>query len=385
VTEIRLDGVSKRYDGSDSFAVKDIDLTIADGEAFSLLGPSGCGKSTLLKLLSGLERPTSGEIRFDGRVVNFESARARNVAMVFQNYALYPHMTARQNIRFPLKMRRTPREIANEEAERAAKILRLTRLLDRPVAELSGGERQRVAVARAMVRDPAVTLMDEPLSNLDALLRVQTREELIRLHREVPGTLIYVTHDQTEAMTLGDRVGVMHDGRLVQIGSPAEVYARPADTFVAGFIGSPPMAFLEARVEESAGGVQAVVGDLRCLLPDAARSAIARNGTGATITVGIRPESLTAKHGVPTASAWTVDFIEDLGSERIVSLCCEDHSLRARLGPGEMRGLEDGDTVVLEVDEEAVHFFDPSGRRIEAAKPTSPPSVTGEGMAAHGS
>src|SRR4051794_8602726 len=253
---VRLEGVCKRYDGGTADAVEDVSLTIADGELFALLGPSGCGKSTLLKLIGRLEEPTEGLIHIGDRVANHVSPGRRNVAMVFQNYALYPHRTARENIRFPLRMRKVPRADADAAVRDAAATLDLGALLDRKVDALSGGERQRVAVARAIVRDPAVLLMDEPLSNLDALLRMHTREELLRLHREVPGTIVYVTHDQVEAMTMGDRIGIMQRGRLVQVGSPLDVYDRPVNRFVAGFIGTPPMSFVQGRLTAAHGAVR---------------------------------------------------------------------------------------------------------------------------------
>src|SRR3954449_10755051 len=244
MASVELHRVSKRYSDDGAPAVAELDLGIEDGELFVLLGPSGCGKSTLLKLIGGLEEPSAGEIRIDGRLVNHVSPGRRDVAMVFQSYALYPHMTARENVRFPLRMAKVPRAEAVAAVEEAAGVLGLEALLDRKGGALSGGERQRVAVARALVRDPAVLLMDEPLSNLDALLRMHTREELLRLHRSVPGTIVYVTHDQVEAMTMGDRIGVMEHGRLAQVGSAMEIYDQPATRFVAGFIGAPPMSLI---------------------------------------------------------------------------------------------------------------------------------------------
>jgi multiple sugar transport system ATP-binding protein len=217
VADVRLIDVTRRYTAGDAPAVDRVSLEVPDGQLFALLGPSGCGKSTLLKLIGGLEEPDEGEIHIGSRLVNFVSPGRRDVAMVFQSYALYPHMTARENIRFPLRMRKVPRGEAARAVDRAAEVLELGELLGRKVESLSGGQRQRVAVARAIVRDPAVLLMDEPLSNLDALLRMHTREELLRLHRTVPGTILYVTHDQVEAMTMGDRIGVMDRGRLAQV------------------------------------------------------------------------------------------------------------------------------------------------------------------------
>jgi len=359
---IELAGVDKRYDGSAELALEDVSLAVEEGEAFALLGPSGCGKSTLLKVLGGLETPTRGEVRFDGRVVNLQTARERNVAMVFQNYALYPHMTARQNIAFPLKMRKESKRTSATEVEKVSETLRLARLLDRKVSELSGGERQRVALARAMVRRPAVTLMDEPLSNLDAKLRVQTREELIRIHREVPGTLIYVTHDQVEAMTLGERIGIMNEGRLVQVGRPSEIYAFPADRFVAGFIGSPAMSFVEAEVSVGESGTQLVADGIQLELPAASSRAVADLDR---VSVGIRPEAVALGSEEDGRWTWELEFIEDLGSERIVTLARGPNRLRTRLAFREMPGVRPGDRVGVRLDPELIHLFGKDGRRID--------------------
>ena len=236
-----------------------------------LLGPSGCGKSTLLKMVAGLEGVTDGEIYIDRELINYVPPGRRGVAMVFQNYALYPHMTVRQNIGFPLKMAKTRRDRIEAAVQEVAAIVALSELLERPVSQLSGGQRQRVALARALVRQPRVTLMDEPLSNLDALLRVQTREELLRLHRRVPGTVIYVTHDQVEALTMGDRIGVMRAGELMQVGSAEEVYAKPANRFVAGFVGSPRMNLLDGTIRTSEGEHEFVSEDVRPGAPRPAR------------------------------------------------------------------------------------------------------------------
>jgi multiple sugar transport system ATP-binding protein len=372
MAKVELTSVEKVYDGADEPAVADVSLRIEEGEAFALLGPSGCGKSTLLKILGGLEMPTSGEVSFDDEVVNHQSARERNVAMVFQNYALYPHMTARENIRFPLKMRKESKARSAEEVTRVAGILHLERLLDRKVSDLSGGERQRVALARAIVRRPAVTLMDEPLSNLDALLRLQTREELLRLHREVPGTLIYVTHDQVEAMTLGDRIGVMNQGRLIQVGRPSDVYAQPADLFVAGFIGSPSMAFIEV---EARGARAPEIDGLPISVPPAVAEAAGAQGT---LSIGVRPEAVTLTQPTDGGSTWEIDLVEDLGSERIVLVRRGRHALRTRLPFRELRGAKPGDRVGVRIDHELVHYFGDDGRRIDAE------AAAGRAVAARG-
>jgi multiple sugar transport system ATP-binding protein len=249
MAEIVLDGVEKRFlDGT--HAVRNASLTIRDGEFFILVGPSGCGKSTLLNMIVGLEEPTAGEIRVDGEVVNGVDPRDRNMAMVFQSYAIYPHMTVRENMAFPLKMAGVPREEAEERVRDAADLLELEALLDRKPAALSGGQRQRVAMGRAMVREPVAFLLDEPLSNLDAKLRVQMRTELARLQKRLETTTVYVTHDQTEAMTLGDHIAVLRKGRIQQVGTPRDLYTAPANLFVAGFIGSPAMNFFPALVQD---------------------------------------------------------------------------------------------------------------------------------------
>ena len=259
MAEIVLDHITKRFpDGA--LAVDDVNLDIADGEFVILVGPSGCGKSTTLNMIAGLEDITSGELRIGGKVVNQMAPKDRDIAMVFQSYALYPHMTVRQNMGFALKLAKTPQNVIDQKVEEAARILDLTQHLDRKPANLSGGQRQRVAMGRAIVRDPSVFLMDEPLSNLDAKLRVQMRTEVSRIQRRLGTTMVYVTHDQTEAMTLGDRVAVMRSGLIQQVASPQELYDRPANLFVAGFIGSPAMNFMGGTLEE--GKLRTGLGDI---------------------------------------------------------------------------------------------------------------------------
>jgi multiple sugar transport system ATP-binding protein len=346
--------------------VDGVSLEVPDGQLFALLGPSGCGKSTLLKLIGGLEEPDDGEINIGEKLVNFVSPGRRDVAMVFQSYALYPHMTARENIRFPLRMRRVPRGEAAEAVERAAEVLDLGTLLHRKVDSLSGGQRQRVAVARAIVRDPAVLLMDEPLSNLDALLRMHTREELLRLHRTVPGTILYVTHDQVEAMTMGDRIGVMDRGRLAQVGTPLEVYEQPANRFVAGFIGTPPMSFVDGQLSEDAGALifrgEGVSVRLR---DELARAALRAGGDRGGWSLGIRPEAvevMPANGGPP--SAWRVDVVENLGAECIVGLRHGNTFIRSRLGFGSRIAADR--PVEVELPGELVHLFGADGRSVLA-------------------
>jgi len=354
----------KRYPGSDQSAVESVSVDIADHELFVLLGPSGCGKSTLLKMIAGLEEPTSGEIYLDGRLTNFRSPGERNVAMVFQNYALYPHMSVGGNVRFPLKMRRESRSRIEDAVSSVAARLGLDGLLDRPVGSLSGGQRQRVAVARAIVRRPSVMLMDEPLSNLDALLRLQTREELLKLQRASPGTIVYVTHDQIEAMTMGDRIGIMNNGRLVQVGTPLEVYRCPADRFVAGFLGSPPMSFLEGELRR--GDDECLVfasEDLRVRLDSQATQAALKQPAHPRVTLGIRPETVElATNGSPRGQRCTVDLVENLGAEQLIRLRTGQQVLRARVGAGVR--VTEGEQVSVEFVPEQLHLFDEAGRNM---------------------
>jgi multiple sugar transport system ATP-binding protein len=360
---VRLSGVTRRYARDEPAAVDAVSLEIADGELFVLLGPSGCGKSTLLKLIGGLEEPDEGEIHIGERLVNYVSPGRRDVAMVFQSYALYPHMTARENIRFPLKMRKVARAEADDAVERAAGVLDLGALLHRKVDALSGGQRQRVAVARAIVRDPAVLLMDEPLSNLDALLRMQTREELLRVHRSVPGTIVYVTHDQVEAMTMGDRIGVMDRGRLVQVATPLEVYGRPANRFVAGFVGTPPMSFVDGELTPE-GGFRAEGIDL-ALPRELARAALRGGEDREGWSLGVRPEAVqvTSLNGGPPAG-WTVEAVEHLGADSIVGLRHGRSFLRSRLGFGAT--VTPGSAVGVWLPPEGIHLFDAHGRNVLA-------------------
>jgi len=318
VAEIVLDKVTKLYpDGAK--AVSDVDITIADGEFIILVGPSGCGKSTTLNMIAGLEDISTGELRIAGERVNERAPKDRDIAMVFQSYALYPHMTVRQNIAFPLTLAKMSKDEINAKVDDAARVLDLTQHLDRKPANLSGGQRQRVAMGRAIVRSPKAFLMDEPLSNLDAKLRVQMRTEIARLQQRLGTTTIYVTHDQTEAMTLGDRVVVLRGGIVQQIGAPQELYDRPNNLFVAGFIGSPSMNFFPGQL--TADGVSTPIGEVR--LPAAAQSKIAGSGSGKDVVVGIRPEhfedvALVDAAQQPHGGTFTVDVdvLESMGSDK---------------------------------------------------------------------
>jgi multiple sugar transport system ATP-binding protein len=316
MADIKLDGITKRYD--DGFeAVKHLDLDVADGEFLILVGPSGCGKSTALRMVAGLEDITDGELLIDGQVVNDRAPKDRDIAMVFQSYALYPHMTVGENMAFPLKIAGVPDEEVQRRVGESAKILDLEQHLNRKPANLSGGQRQRVAMGRAIVRDPKVFLMDEPLSNLDAKLRVQMRTEVSRIQRRLGTTMIYVTHDQTEAMTLGDRVAVMRAGVLQQVDTPKNLYERPDNLFVAGFIGSPSMNFFSAQVD--GGTLTLPFADVP--LTDEQRRALESGGPGGEIVVGIRPEHFEdaaligdqEAHGVTFEAP--IEVTESMGSE----------------------------------------------------------------------
>ena len=317
---IGLSGVRKVFpDGT--VAVNDVDLEIDDGEFVVFVGPSGCGKTTLLRLISGLESITSGQIRFDGQVINEVSPRERNMAMVFQNYALYPHMTVRQNIAFALRVRKFRQSEIDERVNEAARILDLGQLLERKPKQLSGGQRQRVAMGRAIVRHPGAFLLDEPLSNLDAKLRVQLRAELRRLHARLGVTTIHVTHDQVEAMTLGDRVALFSHGSLQQYDTPQALYRRPANIFVAGFIGSPAMNFVEATLVRSGAGSTVSVGGTQLALQQS--PAAARASTGDRVLLGIRPEHLgwrRAEEGTSGALRARVELTELIEPEAHVSV-----------------------------------------------------------------
>ena len=367
---ITFSGVTKRF-GDGTVAVDDLDLEIHDGEFMIFVGPSGCGKTTALRMVAGLEHPTSGEILIGGKVVNDLDPVDRDIAMVFQNYALYPHMTVRDNIGFPLRMQKLAKDERRRRIESAAELLGIGELLERKPGALSGGQRQRVAMGRAIVRHPTAFLMDEPLSNLDAKLRVQMRAELVKLHQRLGVTTLYVTHDQTEAMTLGERVAVLNHGVIQQVDTPGELYNRPLNTFVATFIGSPAMNFLRARL---AGGVIEFAA-LRFELPEGAQGSLREvNGE---ILLGFRPEHffdprLVASEAAGNLRPVTVELMEQLGSETLLYFRADGveaeqksegevelgGALVARLDP--RTHVVPGERLVLGVDIERAHFFDPS-------------------------
>src|SRR3954470_16684975 len=318
MARVVLDGVGKVYvDGTR--AVDDLTLTVEDGEFLVLVGPSGCGKTTALRMVAGLEDISEGQVLIGERVVNRIPSRDRDVAMVFQSYALYPHLSVRENIGFGLSLRKVPKKDIRTRVDKAAKVLGLDDYLDRKPRNLSGGQRQRVAMGRAIVREPQAFLMDEPLSNLDAKVRVQMRAYIARLHQELGTTTLYVTHDQTEAMTMGDRVAVMRDGRLEQFDSPQALYDSPANLFVAAFIGSPAMNLLRGRLEYVAGRVQAVLGGQRVVIPDDVLDArpVLAGWVDEDVVVGIRPEAV---HVADRGLELEVVLVEALGSDLLVHL-----------------------------------------------------------------
>jgi multiple sugar transport system ATP-binding protein len=408
MAEIKLENVTKRYpDGYE--AVKDMSLDVQDGEFVILVGPSGCGKSTALRMVAGLEDITEGELRIGDEVVNQKAPKDRDIAMVFQNYALYPHMSVRDNMGFALKLRGVDKSEIDQKVEEAARILDLEQHLDRKPANLSGGQRQRVAMGRAIVRDPKAFLMDEPLSNLDAKLRVQMRTEVTRIQQRLGTTTIYVTHDQTEAMTLGDRVAVMRTGTLQQVGTPMELYNEPTNLFVAGFIGSPAMNFMPAAVDGDS--VKLPIGDVR--LPQDRREAVGR-GEGRDLIAGIRPEDFQdaslvgeARDRGQTFRAH-IEVLESLGSELYAHFSVssdqeiESQELRELAedsGAGEVPSAGEGGRIVarldpasraregeeleLWVDATKLHLFDPSDGRSLTTDSGGVPPATG-GQSPHG-
>jgi multiple sugar transport system ATP-binding protein len=369
--KLSFHGVSRTYPSlrGPVRAVRSVDLTVEDGEFFVLLGPSGCGKSTVLNLAAGLERPTAGEIRFDDAVVAsrerrvFVPPRDRNVAMVFQSYALYPHLNVYENIAFPLRVVGEKREEIDRAVARTASMLGIGDLLRSKPAELSGGQRQRVAIARALVRKPRLFLLDEPLSNLDAALRAATRVELRQLQRSLGITTVYVTHDQTEAMTLGDRVALVRDGGIVQTGTPLELYARPETPFAATFVGFYPMNLLKAEAVEEGGTLCVPLGGGRLALPPDRASAV-RRFERRSFLLGVRPEEIRASRDTEgPAIRGTVTAVEHLGRETLVALDVGGRIVRAVAAEGNWK---EGDTARLAIPAGACHVFpDPGDRPLE--------------------
>jgi multiple sugar transport system ATP-binding protein len=353
---VTFDHVTKRY--GEVVAVDDFNLEIQDGEFMVLVGPSGCGKTTSLRMIAGLEEITDGTLRIGDKVVNDVAPKDRDIAMVFQSYALYPHMTVRDNLAFGLKLRKIPKAEIDKRVTDAAGILSLDKLLDRKPKELSGGQRQRVALGRAIVREPAVFLMDEPLSNLDAKLRVQTRAEIARLHQRLGTTMVYVTHDQVEAMTMGQRIAVMSNALLQQVGTPQELYDSPDNRFVAGFIGSPSMNFIDVTLQGTGDAATLEAPQVSIPLPARYRDAVGPT-TGRKLLMGVRPEHIDlASDNVGTGSMQTTaDVVEYLGNEELIHATVADVDLVALLSSDHR--VRTGDNLILTVKPDRLHLFDP--------------------------
>ena len=357
MAEVVLKLITKVFD-KDVVAVDDVSFEIKDQEFVVLVGPSGCGKSTTLRMIAGLEEITAGEIYIDGVLVNDIPPKDRDIAMVFQNYALYPHMTAYDNMAFGLKLRKYSKDEIDVRVREAAQILGIEDLLDRRPKAMSGGQRQRVAVGRAIVRKPKVFLFDEPLSNLDAKLRVQMRTEISKLHTRLDATMVYVTHDQVEAMTMGDRIAVMNEGKVQQLETPLNVYDRPANRFVAGFVGSPSMNFIEGQILDDGSAFIFGEGGASLRLPSGVASRL-QSHRGSAVILGIRPEHIhepvAAGKELAELSA-TVDVVEPMGSEVFLSLSAAETAFMARFDPVHIPSV--GQQVQLAVDVDRAHFFD---------------------------
>jgi multiple sugar transport system ATP-binding protein len=356
VATISIEGVTKSFSGKT--AVEDVDLEVADGQFMIIVGPSGCGKTTTLRMLAGFEKPSRGTVRIGGEVMNDVPPKDRDVAMVFQNYALLPHLTVEKNLAFGMRIRREPRETIQREVRAIAEMLGITPLLGRKPAQLSGGERQRVALGRALLRKPKAFLLDEPLSNLDAALRAQMRFELKRIHAQFPITTVYVTHDQVEAMTMADQIALMNQGRLQQVAPPERLYSEPTNAFVAGFIGSPKINLVRATVLRD--GENPAISLLSCRVPvsgDLASVLTRMEGNG--VTIGLRPEEIqpcpAGANGLPAVQG-RVELIEPLGSETHVSVRVGEEILICRFPP--RSGLEPGATINVQFDPQQMKVFD---------------------------
>ena len=367
MANITLKGIGKVYPG-DVRAVADFNMEIEDKEFVILVGPSGCGKSTTLRMIAGLEEISEGELYIGDRLVNDVAPKDRDIAMVFQNYALYPHMSVYKNMAFALKLRKVPKREIDEKVREAARILDIEHLLERKPKALSGGQRQRVALGRAMVRNPAVFLLDEPLSNLDAKLRATMRAELIKLQKRLETTFVYVTHDQTEAMTMGDRIVVMHDGFIQQVDTPQNLYDNPCNLFVAGFIGTPPMNFLNGTVQQCEKGYSVAVGEsILPILPERLAEAVVAPYLGKEVVVGIRPEDLHIEVEYmekPTSGVLDVqvDIAEMMGSEIFVYAKFGEANIIARVAV--QTRLGSGDMIKLAADCTKMHLFDKETQQV---------------------
>ena len=369
MASLSLRGIYKKYQGN-VVAVSDFNLDIEDKEFIILVGPSGCGKSTTLRMIAGLEEISEGELYIGDRLVNDVAPKDRDIAMVFQNYALYPHMTVFENMAFGLKLRKTPKDEIKKRVEEAARILDIAHLLDRKPKALSGGQRQRVALGRAIVREPQVFLLDEPLSNLDAKLRAQMRTQLAKLHMRLGTTFIYVTHDQTEAMTMGTRIVVMKDGFIQQVDTPQNLYSNPCNIFVAGFIGSPQMNFIDAKLEENGGKYVVTFGTEKTYtveLPESKINDAVKENVGKDVILGVRPEHLhdeemflsAAKTGIIDCN---VDVTEMMGAETYLYLDLDGINLTARVSP--RTTAKPGDTIKVGIDVNNIHLFDKETEKV---------------------
>ena len=360
--KVTLNNIGKKYESREDFTLRHINLEIEDKDFCVILGPSGCGKTTLLRMIAGLNSITEGDLIFGEKRVNKLASKDRDIAMVFQSYALYPHMTVYDNMAFSLSMRKERKNIINERVNEAAKLLQIEKYLYSKPSDISGGQRQRVALGRAIVRKPSVFLMDEPLSNLDAKLREHMRVELVRIHKALGTTSIYVTHDQVEAMTMGTRIVVMKDGVIQQVDSPINIYNNPANLFVAGFIGSPQMNFLEGKVEKDGNDVCAVFGENKIILPAEKAQILTKSGyVGKSVTFGIRPEHLSDDADLIAANPGSivkghVEVIELMGSESYIYTKCGNNPLNIKIeGSTE---LKIGEVASLYLKAEKLHVFD---------------------------
>ena len=370
MTTLKLDKIYKKYPNATHYSVEDFSIDIKDKEFIVFVGPSGCGKSTTLRMVAGLEEITEGKLYIDGEVVNDKSPKDRDIAMVFQNYALYPHMTVYENMAFGLKLRKYKKDDIDKRVREAAASLGLTEFLDRKPADLSGGQRQRVAMGRAIVRDAKVFLMDEPLSNLDAKLRVQMRVEIAKIHKRLGATIIYVTHDQTEAMTLGTRIVVMKDGVVQQVDSPKNLYDKPVNLFVAGFMGSPQMNFIDAEVEQEGADIKLHIGQARTYITvpaEQARRLIDGGYVGKTVVMGIRPEDIHDEESFiemspDSAFKTTIRIYELLGAEVYLYFDLEGFDCTARVNA--RTTARPGDEVVMAMDLTKLHIFDKDTEKV---------------------
>ncbi|PCJ15743.1 MAG: glycerol-3-phosphate ABC transporter ATP-binding protein [Candidatus Cloacimonadota bacterium] len=366
MAEVRLENITKIYPGNEEYTVKETSLTIKDKEFIVLVGPSGCGKSTMLRMVAGLEEITSGELFIDNRVMNDVQPKDRDIAMVFQNYALYPHMTVAENISFSLRLKKVPKDVIDQKVKEVSSMLGLDELLERKPKAMSGGQRQRVALGRAIIREPKVFLMDEPLSNLDAKLRGQMRAEILKIHQNIQNTIIYVTHDQVEAMTMGDRIVILNDGIIQQVDTPTEVYNSPVNKFVAGFMGSPPMNFLSVKLEQD-GEKLYLKGrgedDFSMLVNDSKITDKLKSLIGRDIDLGIRPEdiydesNLKSKDMKDSCIMSKVDIVEPLGAELYVHLKVGKNLMIGRVAANV--SVKSGDSFKAFIDPQKIYIFHP--------------------------